>query len=163
MTVDGLRRYFRNLSEILASGDASKSFREDLEAIERGFAPFADMPLKTFAEFLAKAQTFDPNAVIGKKPVRVSTPRASKVPIDIGGIAATVKHIFDTASRPEVTIEAIDEGLKVLDPLTKPQLLVVAEAINSQAGLASKSKPQVIKIIRLAVHQMWGSVHRIKQ
>ena len=164
MTVDGLRRYFRNLSEILKEGgDANKSFLGDLEAIERGLSPFADMPLKTFAEFLAKAQTFDPNAVMEKKPTRASTPRAPKVTLDIGGIAATVKHIYDTASQPDVTIEAIDENLKILDSLTVANLTIVAAAIKADSGLKGKKKPQVLAIIKHAVRDMWGSARRIKQ
>ena len=163
MTVDGLRRYFRNLSEILKDGDANKSFLGDLDAIERGFAPFADMTLKTFAEFLAKAQTFDPNAVLEKKPARVSTPRVPKVSLDIDGIAATLKHIYDTASQSDVTIESIDEGLKVLDSLTVANLTVVAAAIKADSGLKGKKKPQILAIIKGAVRDMWGSARRIKQ
>lgn len=163
MTVGGLQRYFRNLSEILESGKAGKSVLDDLGAIERGLTPFADMPLKTFAEFLEKAQTFDPSAVIGKKPARVTTPRAAKASFDIGGIAATVKHLYDSASQPDVTIESIDDGLKVLDKLTVANLTIVAEAIKAHSGLKGKKKPQILEIIKRAVRDMWGSARRIKQ
>lgn len=163
MTVGGLQRYFRNLSEILESGKAGKSVLDDLGAIERGLTPFADMPLKTFAEFLEKAQTFDPSAVIGKKPARVTTPRAAKGSFDIGGIAATVKHLYDSASQPDVTIESIDDGLKVLDTLTVPNLIVVAQAIRADSGLKGKKKAEVQGIIKNAVRGMWDSAHRVKQ
>ncbi len=163
MTVDALRLYFRNLSEILQSGKGSKEILDDLAAIDRGLTPFATLPLKSFADFLEKAQNYDPNAVIGKKPPRVSTPRVPKVTVDIEGIAATVKHLFDEAARPDTTIESIDEGLKVLDTLKKAQLIVVAKAIKAEKGLSSKKEPDVREIIKNAVRGMWGSARRVKQ
>ena len=163
MTVDALRRYFRNLSEILESGKAGKSVLDDLGAIERGLIPFADMPLKSFADFLERAQTFDPDAVLGKKPARASAARAPKASLDIGGIAATVKHLYNTASQPEVTFESIDDGLKVLDKLTVANLIVVAQAIRADSGLKGKKKAEVLGIIKNAVRGMWDSAHRVKQ
>ena len=158
MTVDALRRYFRNLSEILESGKGGKSVLDDLDAIDRGLSHFADMPLKSFAEFLEKAQSFDPAAVVGKKTVRAAAPK-----LEIAGIVATVKHIYETAGQPDTTIESIDEGLKVLDKLTIPNLIVVAQGIRADSGLTGKKKAEVLGIIKKAVRGMWDSAHRVQQ
>ncbi len=158
MTVDALRRYFRNLSEILESGKGGKSALDDLGAIDRGLSHFADMPLSTFAEFLEKAQSFDPAAVLGKKPARAASPKA-----DVAGIAETVKHLYDSAGQPNVTLESIDESLTVLDKLTVANLIVVARGIRADSGLKGKKKVEVLGIIKNAVRGMWDSAHRIKQ
>lgn len=158
MTVDALRRYFRNLSEILESGKGGKSVLDDFGAIDRGLSHFADMPLKSFADFLEKAQAYDPAAVLGKKPVRAAEPKA-----DIAGIAATVKHLYDSAGQPNVTIESIDESLTVLDKLTVANLIVVARGIRADSGLKGKKKAEVLGIIKNAVRGMWDSAHRVKQ
>ena len=162
MTVDALRRYFHNLSEVMQHGKGGKEVLDDFAAIDRGLTPFATLPLKSFADFLEKAQTYDPSAVLGKKPARAGG-GSPKVAVDIQGIAATVKHLYDTAARPGVTIESIDQGLKVLDNLTIANLTVVAKVIQADSGLKGKNKAEVVTIVKNAVRGMWGSAQRVRQ
>jgi len=163
MTVDALRQYFRNLSGVLQNGKVGMEVINDLAAIDRGLTPFASLPLKEFAVFLEKAQDYDPKAVIGKKVAGTTTPRATKATVDIDGIAATIKHLYDNSTRPDVTIESINEALKVLDNLTGSNLKIVAKAIKADKGLSGKSVPEIREIVKDAVRGMWGSAQRVRQ
>ena len=158
---DALQHYFRSLSDFNRADQSHGEVRNELIAIEKCLSPFAGRPLKEFAEFLDKARTYDPAAVLKKPAPR--TPAAVKVKVDVPGIAATVKHLFDTAKNPGVTIESIDDNLKILDDLKKAQLLIVAQAIHAESGLSNKSAAIILPIIKKAVRDMWADARRIKQ
>jgi hypothetical protein len=160
--VDALQQYFRTLSDLNQADKGSGELRNELGAIDKCLAPFAGQPLKKFAEFLDKARTYDPEAVVARPAPRKST-KAPRVKVDVDGIAATVKHLFDNAKNPEVSIESIDEKLTILDPLSKANLLVVARAIHAESGLSKKTGAEVLRIIKQAVRDMWGSARRVKQ
>lgn len=163
MTVDALRQYFRNLSGILQDGKGGAEVINDLAAIDRGLMPFAEYQLKSFAEFLEKAKSYDPNAVVPKPSPRPRNGGASRAPVDIEGISATVKHLYDTAANGNVTRESIEDGLKVLDALTKPQLITVAKGVKADKGLSAKNVAEVRDLIKDAVRNMWGNAQRVKQ
>jgi len=160
-TVDALQHYFRSLSDFNQADRGNGEVRNELIAIEKCLSPFAGRPLKEFAEFLDKARTYDPDAVL-KKPAR-RTPAAFNAKVDVAGIAATVKHLFDTAKNPDVSIESIDDKLTILDDLKKAQLLIVARAIHAESGLSNKTAAIILPIIKKAVRDMWDDARRIKQ
>lgn len=163
MTVDALRQYFRNLSGILQNGKGGAEVINDLAAIDRGLLPFAEYPLKSFAEFLEKVKDYDPKAVTGNSTARSRSGGTSKTTVDIEGVSATVKHLYDTAASANATRESIENGLKVLDPLTGADLKLVAKAVKADKGLSGKKVPEIREIIKDAVRNMWGNAQRAKQ
>ena len=144
MKVADLQRYLADLARLLGATDGKKA-GADLVQIAEMLGPFGHHSLADFGDFLERAEGFHRTGVIPVIPPKggrtIKNPPKPKV--DLGALRDEVERSYNNASSPAVTLESI-EGLRPkLAPLTKPNLLLIAEAIQL-VGLKNKPKGDVL-------------------
>ena len=166
MKVADLQQHLADLGRLLEASGA-KTVAADLAAIRDGLGPFRELPLKGFAEFLARAEAYSRGEVplappkggrsSGSKP---ASSRAAKTPApDVGILAREVRELYDRVADPAVTAEQIDALAGRLGGLTKDGLVAVAEVIDLK-GMKAKTKPDILGAIRQRFHARKGATQR---
>lgn len=163
MTVADLRAYFAGLRAALEAAGA-KGVAADLAAVETGLSPFAGLPVRQFADFLARCDAFSRGEVPVAPPKatkRPATPKAPKaMPADAEAVLAKVRQLYDRAIQPDMTEARITEELApLLDPLSKDALVAIAEQFQTP-GLNRRSKATVAEAIRDKITDRRGAYIR---
>jgi hypothetical protein len=100
------------------------------------------LSLSAFAAELGATTT--PSPIV---PAAPRTPPAKKGTPDLEPLARETQQTYESASSPAITLEAIDDLMTRLGPLTKDSLVVVAERIGLK-GMAAKSKGAIQAAIK---------------
>src|SRR5262249_52341953 len=114
MKVGDLQQHLADLGRLLEASGA-KAVAADLAAIRDGLAPFRELPLKGFAEFLVRAEAYSRGDVPAKPPKggRTGAKSAGKStvkapPPDAGALAREARELYDRVADPAVTAAQID-------------------------------------------------------
>jgi hypothetical protein len=161
MNVAALQKHLSDLSSFLESASAAKGVRDDLDAICTGLTPFANLALKDFAAFLARAEAFDRT---GQVPVtakaKPKAPKAAaKVAPDVDALARATLSLYERAADPSVTQAEIDDLMEKLNSLTQPVLLTIAEQLGLKVA-KSKAKSKIVGEIRSSIEGRKSSYQR---
>jgi hypothetical protein len=166
MRVADLQRHLADLARLLESAGVKKEVVGDLNAIRDGLAPFLDLPLRGFADFLTRAEAYRRG---GEVPVAAPKTTARKAggraaaagpAVDVQAVARQVRQLYDQAADLSTTEAGIDAVLARLEPLDKKGLVAVADAIELK-GVGSKTKPQIVAAIRQRIVARKGSSQRV--
>jgi hypothetical protein len=164
MKVADLQQHLADLASLLGAAGVKREVVADLTAIRDGLAPFRDLPLKEFADFLLRAETYRssgevPSQTKGRAKAGGKTGAKAAAP-DVPSIAREVKELFDRAADPSITEAGIDAVLGRLALLDKKGLQAVAEAIEL-TGVGSKPKAVIAAAIRQRIIARKGSSQRV--
>jgi hypothetical protein len=157
MNVADLQQHLANLGRLLEASGA-KGVAADLGAIRDGLAPFRDHSLKTFAEFLIKADTYTKGGLVpvaggGKR--RAGAEEQARG--DLESLGRELQSLYERSSSPEVTTDQIDALVGRLAALPKDGL--AAEGIGLM-GMKAKTKPAIQGAIRQRILDRKGAVLR---
>jgi hypothetical protein len=154
-----------NVADLL--GRAGGKAATDLQAMANGLAPLAAESVKDFAEFLARADEYRRTGIVPvKKPKGGSTTKPPRTPKpDPDTVAAAVKDLYERAVRgdPTLTQDEATGTLAQLDGLTAPGLTKCIAALGLPAGLKSKKKPDLLKVLKETVQKVIDIQHRVEQ
>jgi hypothetical protein len=158
--VADLQQHLVDLAKLLDASGA-KGVATDLNAIQTGLTPFRDVPLRTFADFLVRAEAYsrDPVPIV---PPKTRQPRAStsrKAKADPAEVVERLRQLYERSGDPSVSTEELDQGLRLLGDLTKDGLLQVADALEIK-GLSKKKVPEIREAVRQKVFNRRGASQR---
>jgi hypothetical protein len=160
--VSDFQQHVADLAKLLKASGA-KGVATDLTAIRDGLNPFRDQPLKTFADFLIRAEAYSRGEVPVKPPPRGKRPSGAgkrrATPANAQGLAGEIKELYERVAEPATNAQVIDVALAKLGPLTKDGLVVVAEAIGL-LGMKRKGKEHIKRAIRQRVLARKGAAQR---
>ena len=140
MTVGQLVTHLRSLAGLLdASGARSAA---ELITLCDALGSRASLSLTTLAAELGTSP-----AQVAHSPPPVRTPPPKKGTPDLEPLARETQQTYENASSPSITLEMIDDLLARLGPLTKENLILVAERIGLK-GMSAKSKPAIQSAIK---------------
>src|SRR5689334_5257294 len=104
MTVADLQRHLSDLARFLEAAGVKKDVPADLLAIQDALGAFRDVPLKTFAEFLKRAEAYSR----GEVPVTAQKGRRTKQatpkppPADPNDVARRLRAFYDGVADPSI-------------------------------------------------------------
>ncbi len=162
MKVADLHKHLDDLGRFLKEAGASAAIVNDLKAIGEGLKPFADQPLKAFADFLVRAEAYAREGIVstGKGTKKPGARNASKTPsADCEALAREVRDLYDRAANPAVTVELIDALQGKLAGLTKDNVVLIADTIDLK-GMKSKSKNDIVGTIVQRIKARKGATQR---
>lgn len=169
MNVAALRNHLANLARFLDDTGGQKA-AEGIRAVDRGLEPFSQYKFEDFAAFLVFADEFKrtgqvsipPKAV---KPKREPKPKAEKKPkVTVEEAIGKVRGLYDAAPKAGFSPERMEEELKLIEPLTKPQLMQVAAEIHAAGKLkGNATKPAIVDAIRQVIRHRWTNAERVNQ
>lgn len=164
MKVADLQQHLADLARLLESAGA-RSVASELVLVQEALKPFGNQSLKSFAEFLPKAYQYAETGIVpGPAPTgknaRAASSKTKAVPGDVQRTAEELKLLYDRSSSPQVSFEMIESFVQTLEPLTKPHLVLCAEAIGL-VGMNSKTKPQILDTIRRRLTDRKGAALRV--
>ena len=165
MKVADLQQHLGDMARLLESAGVKREVVGDLNAIRDGLVPFRDLPLRGFADFLARAEAYRsggevPMSPPKAKPQKAASKAGTTLTVEVQALARQVKHLYDQAADPSTNEASIDAILNSLEPLDKKGLVTVAEAIDLK-GFGSKTKPQIAAAIRQRILARKGSSQRV--
>src|SRR5262245_30537592 len=112
MKVAELQQHLADLARLLEGAGVKKEVVGDLNAIRDGLAPFSDLPLKGFADFLIRAEAYRSSGEVptGKTAAKKSSGKGGTkaAPPDVPSLAREVKQLYDQATAPSTTEASID-------------------------------------------------------
>jgi hypothetical protein len=164
MKVADLQQHLADLARLLEASGA-RPVAADLAAIREGLAPFRDLPLKGFADFLVRAEAYSRGEVPitpapGGRRAAPSRPAKSKAPAgDADALGRETHDLYERAADPAVTPEQIDALAARLGALSKDGLAAVAERIGLK-GMKAKSKGAIQEAIRQRIIARKGASQR---
>jgi len=158
--VADLQQHLSDLSRLLDASGA-KQVATDLNAIQAGLTPFREQPLKTFAEFLVRAEAYSRGEVplVPPKTTRPRTTGARKAKVDPAEAVQRLCQLYDRAGDPSVSAEEIETGLQALEELNKDGLLKAADALEIK-GLSRKKVQEIREAVRQKVINRRGAAQR---
>lgn len=155
MTVGDLRQHLAALGRLLEASGA-KSVGSELQTVGDKLAPFQNVSLVAFSDFLVRAEAFSR----GEVPIVVPRPAQrgpGKQPSPgIEPLAREAEDIYERSATPDVTVEQIESFLARLAPLAKSGLITIAERIGLK-GMGSKTKPDIQAAIRRRIQDRKGA------
>jgi hypothetical protein len=160
--VADLQQHLADLARLLEASGA-KAVAGDLAAIGKGLAPFRELPLKSFAAFLTKAEAYSGGEVPLARPAgqRSAAKRAAKAPgPGAEAMANEARELYERAADPAVTLEEIDRLASRLGSLSKDGLAAVAEGIGLK-GIRAKTKGFIQEAIRSRITARKGTAQRV--
>jgi hypothetical protein len=148
VNVGDVQTFLRNLGTLLAAHQAKKP-AADFDAFCDGLDPFRDQPLSVFAELLRAADEYRRTGILPTPPAKAARTRkpAAGKPVlkrkdDVAAVeqaAATLQALFDRATDPTLTHEAIEAEVNRLDrEFDAEGLKAVARKFGISAGLTNK-------------------------
>jgi hypothetical protein len=166
MRIADLQDCFASIRQMICAAGANQSVLNELDAITRGLAPFREFALKDFADFLIRAEAFSRGEVPivvssrgGSKSGRAKggTPKEPKVDVQV--LVAEARRLYDHASSANTTNQIIDEFVRKLSVLTKPQIVQVASATDFKVP-GKMTKAEAIEAVKQRIIDRKGSYQR---
>lgn len=156
MNVAHLQQHLADLGKLLDASGAGKAVVADLEALSDRLTMFRDLSLRSFADFLAKAEEAVRKGEALAPPGRkAAAPKAKPPAVEIDAVAREVASLYDRAASPDVSDEQVDRSLAALDGLKKPELVVVAERMRIPLK-KSETAANIVKTIRFWITDRRG-------
>jgi hypothetical protein len=159
VNVGDVQTCLRNLAGLLAAHQGKKP-AADFDAFCDGLDPFREQPIGAFAQFLRDAAEYQRTGVV---PVPAKAGRTAKVPRgktalkkkdDVAAMeqaAATLQQLFDRATDPTLTHEAIEAAVGQIErTFDTDGLKAVARKFGVTSGLSSKSATSAKILARIA-------------
>jgi hypothetical protein len=152
VNIGDVQSFLRNLGSLLAAHQAKKP-ATDFDAFCGGLEPFREQSLATFAQLLRDAAEYQRTGILpvqpAKKARKPATPKAGtakqvlKKKDDVQAVdaaAATLQGLFDRATDPALTHEAIEaEVSRIEREFDFEGLKAVARKFGVSSGLTTKS------------------------
>jgi hypothetical protein len=125
--------------------------------------PFRDRSIAELAALLQRIDDFQKTGRCPEPPAKTSRrPAAAKSPKrTVDAAAKKVVVLLERITDPELEYAAIDAELRVLDALTRPDLLKVAQEVGMTIG-KSLSKPAILEELRRRVRDRKGAYKRTR-
>jgi alpha-glucuronidase len=142
MNVKDLQQFLCSLQQPLSTSGAKKA-ADDLDRACAGLAPFGDLSVAQFADFLAKADSYARTGVVPTTG-RAKAPgaRSAAKAVDPEAVRAAVEHIsslYERVAGPDVDYTTIDAEVKKLDKqFTKDGVIEIARGFGISGSLKSK-------------------------
>lgn len=159
MTIGDVQTCLRSLAGLLAAHQGKKP-AADFDAFCEGLDPFREQPIGMFAQFLRDAAEYRRTGIV---PAPTKAGRAAKVSRaksalkkkdDLPAIeeaAATLQQLFDRATDPSVTHEAIEAAVGQIERAFDAEgLKAVARQFGVTSGLSTKSATSAKILSRIA-------------
>jgi hypothetical protein len=149
----------RNLAGLLAAHQGKKP-AADFDSFCDGLDPFREQPIGVFAQFLRDAAEYQRTGIVplpakGKRAARPSSTRSAlKKKDDLPAIeeaVAMLQHLFDRATDPGLTHEAIEAAVGQIERAFDAEgLKAVARRFGVTSGLSSKAATSAKILGRIA-------------
>jgi hypothetical protein len=162
VNIGDVQIFLRNLGGLLAAHQGKKP-AADFDAFCDGLDPFRELALAPFAQLLRDADEYQRTGILlvpAKKTRKAATPRAgtAKQPLkkkdDVQAVdeaAATLQSLFDRATDPALTHEAIEaEVSRIEREFDGEGLKTVARKFGVTSGLSSKNATKAKILGRIA-------------
>lgn len=158
MTVAELQLLLVDLGKFLRASESAKVAGE-LEYISDKLTPFRDYRLKAFADFLEQAEAYS-RGVLAPKGRGKGSRKGKPDPETIELACEQALELYAKAIDPDVTLEQIEEAMQVLRDLDPAKARL--DKLARQMGYSQKfkSKPDVLKAIRLRIINRKGAFER---
>ena len=121
----------------------------DLEEACAALEPFADLAMGEFAGFLRRAEEYHRTGIVpvtasGKAPTKPRAPKAAAPAYTADQALIDLRDLYDRSIDESVTYPMIEEGVKRLDKLKKPDL----DSVTASFGLGKlKTKPLALAAV----------------
>jgi hypothetical protein len=162
MKVADLQQFINALATPVKSIGGSDKVCNELRQTVALLEPFRD---KTVAELGVLLQMIDDYQQTGQwpePPAKGGRKASAKAPkLSVGEAAQKLMALLERITDPDLEYPTIDAELRGLDPLTKPDLLKVAQEVGMTIG-KSLSKPEILGEIRRRVRDRKGSYERTR-
>lgn len=160
LKVADLQQFIDGLAQPLKSAGASQKVLDDLHRVVEGLGPFRDRTMAEFGDFLRTADQFVRTGELpapGKRPARRAAAKAPK--LSAAEAAQRILSLYERATDPTLDYETIEREVQSLQPLTKAQLLEVAEQAHVPVPRARK-KDDVLNAIGAAIKERKAASER---
>lgn len=137
MTVADLQLFLGSLGGALLSSGA-KQVATEIQDLSHKLDVFRGMKLPLFTEFLIEAEAYKNNRPIPQKKASARSAKSSVDPETLNRAIATAKHLLNSATDHNLTVQEIENQLQQFNDLTKPQLESIAQAIDITTKFKSK-------------------------
>jgi hypothetical protein len=159
VTVSEVRQFLVSLAGPLEAA-GGKQAAADLRRAGDGLAPFADLTVAAFADFLARAQQY---AQTGAVPAGGGRGRGPAKAVDADAVRATAeayRQLYERSVEAGVTHQQIEAELRPLEKLSKDAVLAVAREVGIQKSL--KTKKDAVAELRRRVLERKETYERVR-
>ena len=149
MRVADLQQFIRSLIPPFQASGANAKTVGEIESACAALDPFADRAIGEFADFLRRAEEFDRTGIVPVVAKAATKPRAPKKEatpaLTVDAALIDLRDLYERSLGEDVTYQMIEEGVKRLDKLKKPDL----DLVTIQFGLGKlKTKPLALAAVR---------------
>jgi len=153
LTVADLQQFINGLAQPMRSAGANQKAIDDLLRMSQGLEPFKERMIGEFNEFLQTAYNYVTDGTLpepGRRSRRAGTPKAPMMSVDEA--AQRVMALYERgASDPNLDYAVIEAELKMLEPMTVPQLKQLAEQINMTLPPNTRTKQDLLKAMATGI------------
>ena len=126
----------------------------------KGLEPFRELTIDAFAGFLRRAEEYERTGILPVSTKAAPKPRAKKEtgpPYSVDDAIREIQSLYEQAADESTTYAKIQEEVKKLDKLKKPEL----DRLTTEFGLGKlKSKAAAIKAVADKIEGYKKSVQR---
>jgi hypothetical protein len=165
MKVADVQQFVSGIVQSVRAAGASEKVCSDLRQVGDLLEPYKE---RTLAELGGLLRTIDEFQRTGRWPEQITTtkaarrPAASKPPkLTVSQAAQKVMALLERVNDPDLEYGGIDAELKAIEPLTKPDLLKVAQEVGMTIASRS-SKKEILEELRRRVRDRKGSFERTR-
>lgn len=160
MNVSDLQKKLALEAAFLESIKAGKVAR-DLQNLADSFTPYADHSIETFFAFLKQAYTYSTTGVLPVTPTKATRAKApAKAKVDPVQLQQQTQSLYQRVVQLDSETYSQElQQLSVLQSLTKPQLLGIAESLDL-FGLKNKKKDELYEQIIAKIVNRRGTSQR---
>lgn len=157
MKVADLQQHLTDLGKLLEASGA-KGVGVELAAVGNGLAPYRELTLKGFADFLVRADPARDGGATAPGQ-RATRGTALKVQPDVNALAQEAHELHERAAAPTTTEEEIAALMTRLGGLKKDGLVLVGEKIGLK-GMKAKAKSGILDAIEERIKSRRGATLR---
>jgi hypothetical protein len=154
MKVADLQQFISSLTLPMRSAGASQKVLDDLASLSQGLERFKDRPIAEFNDFLQTACNYITDGTLPEpgRRRRASTPKPNA--LSVADAAQRIMALYERcAVGPSLDIAAIETELKMLEPMTVPQLKQLAGQVLVTVPPNLRTKPDVLKAFATAIQE----------
>jgi hypothetical protein len=162
LKVADLQQFINGLAQPMKSAGANQKAIDDLQRMSQGLEPFKDRMIGEFNDFLQTAYNYITDGTLPEPGRRSRRPAMPKAPLmSVEEAAQRVMSLYERgASDPNLDYSFIEAELKMLEPMTVPQLKQLAEQINMTLPPNTRTKQELLKAMAVGVKERKLSTER---